>query len=39
MLPLDTLRHDAAFFRSLKRDRAPIVHGLLDGPRDYYRNK
>lgn len=39
MPPLDTLRHDAAFFRALKRDRAPILDGLLDGLRDYYRNK
>jgi 5-methylthioadenosine/S-adenosylhomocysteine deaminase len=37
MPPLDTFRHDAAFFRALKRDRAPILDGLLDALRDYYR--
>ena len=36
MPALDTLRHDAAFFRALKRDRAPILDGLLDKLRDYY---
>jgi 5-methylthioadenosine/S-adenosylhomocysteine deaminase len=36
MPPLDTLRHDAAFFRALRRDKAPILDGLLDGLRDYY---
>lgn len=36
MPPLDTLRHDAAFFRALKRDRAPILDGLLDRLRAYY---
>jgi 5-methylthioadenosine/S-adenosylhomocysteine deaminase len=37
MPPLDTLRHDAAFFRALKRDKAPILDGLLDDLRSYYR--
>jgi 5-methylthioadenosine/S-adenosylhomocysteine deaminase len=37
MPPLDTLRHDAAFFRALKPDKAPILGGLLDGLSDYYR--
>jgi 5-methylthioadenosine/S-adenosylhomocysteine deaminase len=36
MPPLDTLRHDATFFRALRKDRAPILDGLLDGLRDYY---
>jgi 5-methylthioadenosine/S-adenosylhomocysteine deaminase len=36
MPPLDTLRHDAAFFRALERDRAPILDGLLDELRAYY---
>ena len=36
MPPLDTLRHDAAFFRALRKDRAAILDGLLDGLRDYY---
>jgi hypothetical protein len=35
--PLDTLAHDAAFLRALGRDRAPILDGLLDGLRDFYR--
>ena len=35
--PLDTFRHDEAFFDALERDRAPILDGLLDGLRDYYR--
>jgi 5-methylthioadenosine/S-adenosylhomocysteine deaminase len=35
--PLDTFRHDDAFFGALERDRAPILDGLLDGLRDYYR--
>jgi 5-methylthioadenosine/S-adenosylhomocysteine deaminase len=39
MPPLDTLRHDAAFFRALKPDKAPILDGLLDGLSDYYRRK
>jgi len=34
MPPLDTLFHDAAFFRAL--EEAPILDGLLDGLRDYY---
>jgi 5-methylthioadenosine/S-adenosylhomocysteine deaminase len=37
MPPLDTLRHDPAFFRALKPDKAPILDGLLDGLSDYYR--
>ena len=37
MPPLDTLRHDAEFFGALKRSKAPILDGLLDGLRDYYR--
>lgn len=37
MPPLDSFRHDAAFFRALTRRRAPILDGLLDGLRDYYR--
>jgi hypothetical protein len=36
MPPLDTLRHDAAFFRALKRDKAPILDGLLDDLRSFY---
>jgi 5-methylthioadenosine/S-adenosylhomocysteine deaminase len=36
MPPLDTLRHDAAFFKALARDKAPILDGLLDRLRDYY---
>jgi len=36
MPPLDTLRHDAAFFRALRREKAPILDGLLDDLRDYY---
>jgi 5-methylthioadenosine/S-adenosylhomocysteine deaminase len=35
--PLDSLRHDATFFRALRRERAPILNGLLDGLREYYR--
>jgi 5-methylthioadenosine/S-adenosylhomocysteine deaminase len=35
--PLDTLRHDPAFFGALKRSKAPILDGLLDGLRAYYR--
>ena len=38
MPPLDTFRHDAAFFRALEDDKAPILGGLLDGLRDYYRH-
>jgi 5-methylthioadenosine/S-adenosylhomocysteine deaminase len=38
MPPLDTLRHDAPFFRALKRDKAPILDGLLDDLRNYYRH-
>jgi 5-methylthioadenosine/S-adenosylhomocysteine deaminase len=34
--PLDTLRHDAAFFRLLTRKRAPILDGLLDPLSGYY---
>jgi 5-methylthioadenosine/S-adenosylhomocysteine deaminase len=34
--PLDTFRHDATFFRALKREHAPILDGLLDKLRDYY---
>lgn len=34
MPPLDTLFHDAAFFRAL--DEAPILDGLLAGLREYY---
>ncbi len=37
MPPLDTLRHDAAFFRALSRKKAPILDGLLDGLSDYYK--
>jgi hypothetical protein len=37
MPPLDTLHHDDAFFAALTRTRAPILDGLLDGLRDYYR--
>jgi 5-methylthioadenosine/S-adenosylhomocysteine deaminase len=37
MPPLDTLRHDAAFFRALSRRKAPILDGLLDGLSDYYK--
>ncbi len=37
MPPLDSFRHDAAFFGALARDRAPILDGLLDGLRGYYR--
>jgi 5-methylthioadenosine/S-adenosylhomocysteine deaminase len=37
MPPLDTLRHDAVFFRALKPSKAPILGGLLDGLSDYYR--
>jgi 5-methylthioadenosine/S-adenosylhomocysteine deaminase len=37
MPPLDSFRHDAAFFRALARDRAPILDGLLEGLRNYYR--
>ncbi len=37
--PLDTFRHDAAFFRALERDRAPILDGLLDGLSSYYRSR
>src|SRR5262245_37810739 len=36
MPPLDTLRHDAAVFRALRKDKAPILDGLLDRLRDYY---
>ena len=36
MPPLDALRHDAAFFKALRRDKAPILDGLLDGLHDYY---
>jgi hypothetical protein len=32
--PLDSLVHDAAYFRAVKR--APIHGGLLDGLRSYY---
>jgi 5-methylthioadenosine/S-adenosylhomocysteine deaminase len=39
MPPLDTFRHDAAFFRALEPDKAPILGGLLDGLSDYYRSK
>ena len=35
--PLDSLSHDAAFFRNLEPDRAPILGGLLNGLKDYYR--
>ena len=34
--PIDTLAHDAAFFRSLEPDRAPILGGLLTGLKGYY---
>jgi hypothetical protein len=37
MPPLDSFRHNAAIFRALARDRAPILDGLLDGLRGYYR--
>lgn len=37
MPPLDPFRHDAAFFSALAPDRAPILDGLLDGLRGYYR--
>src|SRR5262249_58636385 len=37
MPALDTLRHDAPFFRALKPDKAPILDGLLDGLSEYYR--
>jgi 5-methylthioadenosine/S-adenosylhomocysteine deaminase len=37
MPPLDTLRHDAAFFRALKRSKAPILDGLLENLNKYYR--
>jgi hypothetical protein len=37
MPPLDSFRHDADFFRALERNRAPILDGLLDGLRSYYR--
>jgi cytosine/adenosine deaminase-related metal-dependent hydrolase len=37
--PLDTLRHDAAFFRALERSKAPILDGLLDRLPDYYGAK
>lgn len=37
MPPLDTLRHDAAFFHALKPKNAPILDGRLEGLRDYYR--
>ena len=37
MPPLDTFRHDAAFFRALKPKNAPILNGLLDRLDDYYR--
>jgi 5-methylthioadenosine/S-adenosylhomocysteine deaminase len=39
MPPLDTLRHDAAFFRALSRKKAPILDGLLDGLSDYYKRR
>jgi hypothetical protein len=39
MPPLDTLRHDAAFLPGARRDKAPILDGLLDGLRKYYRSK
>jgi hypothetical protein len=32
--PLDSLVHDAAYFRAVKR--APLHGGLLDGLRSYY---
>jgi hypothetical protein len=32
--PLDTLVHDAAYFRAI--ERAPLHGGLLDGLRAYY---
>jgi 5-methylthioadenosine/S-adenosylhomocysteine deaminase len=35
--PIDSLAHDAAFFRNLEPDRAPILGGLLEGLKDYYR--
>jgi hypothetical protein len=38
MPPLDTLHHDEAFFRALSRRHAPILDGLLDKLRDYYRD-
>jgi hypothetical protein len=34
--PLDTFRHDEAFFDALGRERAPILDGLLDDLRKYY---
>lgn len=34
--PLDSLAHDAAFFRLLEAKRAPILAGILDGLRAYY---
>jgi hypothetical protein len=37
--PLDSLTHDAQFFDALPRDRAPILDGLLDRLREYYRSQ
>jgi 5-methylthioadenosine/S-adenosylhomocysteine deaminase len=37
--PLDSLTHDARFFDALPRDRAPILDGLLDRLREYYRSQ
>ena len=37
--PLDTLRHDQAFFHALVRDEAPILNGLLDDLPGYYSRR
>jgi 5-methylthioadenosine/S-adenosylhomocysteine deaminase len=34
--PIDSLAHDAAYFRCLRPERAPILDGLLDGLDEYY---
>jgi cytosine/adenosine deaminase-related metal-dependent hydrolase len=34
--PIDSLAHDAAYFRNLRPERAPILGGLLDGLDEYY---
>ncbi len=35
--PLDSIYHDAKFFRALRVEKAPILGGLLDDLVDYYR--